>query len=233
MSYLTFASFDPPQNPSDQPSIVQSTPRFSDILDDREETCHDFSDTEFLNLVFTFLSLDSGINHFRFLMNASQDCEAKNFLWFVTGELLDAKPSECDVKQVTSDDKKLCEIMCYCACAAECSYVHLQVQQLPWKDNQLSICHWEQVLTGQVVEPEVVKWTNKKVIIINGYWPFVRGIQRSPVNSPHKGQWRGALMFSLICVWINGWINNREAGDWRRYRAHYDVIVMLICVLYR
>ena len=60
------------------------------------------------------------------------------------------------------------------------------------------------------------------------YWPFVRGIHRSPVNSPHKGQWRGALMFSLICVWINGWVNNREAGDLRRYGAHYDVIVMII-----
>ena len=58
------------------------------------------------------------------------------------------------------------------------------------------------------------------------YWPIVRGIHRSPVNSPHKGQWRGALMFSLICVWINGWVNNREAGDLRRFRAHYDVIVM-------
>ena len=40
------------------------------------------------------------------------------------------------------------------------------------------------------------------------------------------GQWRGALMFSLICVWINDWVNNREAGDLRRYRAHYDVIVL-------
>ena len=48
------------------------------------------------------------------------------------------------------------------------------------------------------------------------YWPFVRGIHRSPVNSPHKGQWRGALIFSLICVWINGWVNNREAGGLRR-----------------
>ena len=47
-----------------------------------------------------------------------------------------------------------------------------------------------------------------------------------PVNSPHKGQWRGALMFSMICVWINGWVNNRGAGDLRRYRAHYDVTVM-------
>ena len=43
---------------------------------------------------------------------------------------------------------------------------------------------------------------------------------------PHKGQWRGALMFSLIYVWINGWVNNPEAGDLRRCRAHYDVIVM-------
>ena len=47
-----------------------------------------------------------------------------------------------------------------------------------------------------------------------------------PVNSPHKGQWRGALMFSLICVRINGWVNNREDGDLGRYRAHSDVIVM-------
>ena len=51
------------------------------------------------------------------------------------------------------------------------------------------------------------------------------GIHRSPVNSPHKGQWRGDLAFSLICVWINDWVNNREAGDLRRYRTHYDVIV--------
>ena len=58
------------------------------------------------------------------------------------------------------------------------------------------------------------------------YWPFVQGIHRSPVNSPHKGQWRGALMFSLICAWINGWVNNYEAGDLRRHCAHYDVIVM-------
>ena len=30
----------------------------------------------------------------------------------------------------------------------------------------------------------------------------------------------------FICVWINGWVNNRDAGDLRRYRTHYDVIVM-------
>ena len=44
---------------------------------------------------------------------------------------------------------------------------------------------------------------------------------------PVQKQWRGALMFSLICAWINGWVNRREAGDLRRHRAHYDVTVML------
>ena len=57
-------------------------------------------------------------------------------------------------------------------------------------------------------------------------WPFVQGIHRSPVNSPHKSQWHRALVFSLICVWINDWVNNREADDLRRYHAHYDIIVM-------
>ena len=68
---------------------------------------------------------------------------------------------------------------------------------------------------------DVIKWKH-----FPHNWPFVRGIHRSPVNSPHKGQWRGALMFYLICAGINDWVNNREAGDLRRNRARYDVIVM-------
>ena len=47
-------------------------------------------------------------------------------------------------------------------------------------------------------------------------------------NSPRKGQWRGALMFSFIYAWINDWVNNREAGDLRRQDGHYDVIVMKV-----
>ena len=68
---------------------------------------------------------------------------------------------------------------------------------------------------------DVIKWKH-----FPRDWPFVRGIHRSPVISPHKGQWRGALMFSLICVSINESVNNREAGDLWRDRAHHDVIVM-------
>ena len=84
-----------------------------------------------------------------------------------------------------------------------------------WRYHSLALCH---------------RYRHDDVIKINikapRYWPFVRGIHRSPVNSPHKAQWRGALMFILMCARINGWANNREAGDLRRYRAHYDVIVM-------
>ena len=58
------------------------------------------------------------------------------------------------------------------------------------------------------------------------YWPFVREIYRSPVNSHHKGQWRIDLMFSFICVWTNGWANHWDAGDLRPYRARNDVTVM-------
>ena len=68
---------------------------------------------------------------------------------------------------------------------------------------------------------DVIKWKH-----FPRYWPFVRGIHRSVVNSQHKGQWRGTLMFSSICAWINAWINNREAGDLRHHRTHYDVTVM-------
>ena len=70
-------------------------------------------------------------------------------------------------------------------------------------------------------------WWRHQMEIFSALLPFLRGFHRSPVNYPHKGQWRGALMFTLICVWINGWVKNREAGDLKRYRAHYDVIVTM------
>ena len=79
-------------------------------------------------------------------------------------------------------------------------------------------------ITVLLPHDDVIKWKH-----FPRYWPFVRGIHRSTVNSPHKGQWRGALIFSLICARINGWVNNRDASNLRRHRAHYDVIVMTVC----
>ena len=53
------------------------------------------------------------------------------------------------------------------------------------------------------------------------YWPFMRGIHRSPVNFPQNGR---CIFF--ICAWMYGRVNNREAGDTRRHGAHYDAIVL-------
>ena len=80
------------------------------------------------------------------------------------------------------------------------------------------------------------------------HWPFVRGIHRSPVNAPHKGQWPRywpfvnqlagrfssqrpeTRIFSLTCAWTNAWSNNRDAGGLRRQHAQYDVTVMVKAV---
>ena len=67
------------------------------------------------------------------------------------------------------------------------------------------------VLCDVLAHDDVIKWKH-----FPRFWSF----------SLHKGQLRGAFMFSLICAWINGWVNNGEAGDVRRHRAHYDVTVM-------
>ena len=82
---------------------------------------------------------------------------------------------------------------------------------------------------------DVIKWKH-----FPRYWPFVWGIHRSPVNSFHKGQWRGALVFSLSCTWTNGWVNNQDTGhlSWRHcndiwsestqfWLTHYT---LMICV---
>ena len=87
--------------------------------------------------------------------------------------------------------------------------------------RSLAILQGEAELSCFVNHDDVIKWRHSP-----RYWPFVRGIHRSPVNSPHKGQWRGALMFPPICAWIHGCANNCEAGDSRRHRSHYDVTVM-------
>ena len=82
-------------------------------------------------------------------------------------------------------------------------------------------CTVQKIMPLPKIINDVIKWKH-----FPRYWSLVPGIHRSPVNSPHKGQWRGALVFSLICAWINPWVNNREAGDLRCHCAHYDIIVM-------
>ena len=72
-----------------------------------------------------------------------------------------------------------------------------------------------------------ITWWRHQMETFSALLALCAGNSPVRVNSPHKGKWRGALMFSLNCAWINGWVNNPEAGDLIRYRAHYDVIVMI------
>ena len=75
-------------------------------------------------------------------------------------------------------------------------------------------------------------WWRHQVGLFSAVLALCAGNSPVPVNSPHKGQWRGALVFSLICAWINDWVNNRQAGDFRRHRGHYYVIVMIfVCIV--
>ena len=68
---------------------------------------------------------------------------------------------------------------------------------------------------------DVIKWKHFRC-----YWPFCAGNSQVPGEFPTQSQWRRALIISLICASINNWVNNGEAGDLRRHRAHYDVRVM-------
>ena len=103
------------------------------------------------------------------------------------------------------------------------STVHCQWDFMPSADTGMTIFRFH-CLMGLVLEglhDDVIIWK-----LFPRYCPFVKGIHQWPVESPYKGQWHGALIFSLICPWINGWSDNRDAGDLRRHRAHFDVILI-------
>ena len=91
-------------------------------------------------------------------------------------------------------------------------------------NNFLSIKVFEflsdNIFQNDLGHDDVFKWKHFPC-----YWPFVQGIHQSPVNSPHKGQWRGALMFTLICARINGrgwWFETQSCPLWRRRNEILD-----------
>ena len=113
-----------------------------------------------------------------------------------------------------------------------CHPAHLGHKLCSTRTKYISSVNWNSIAEARYQECLMIPptrcypWWRHQIENFLRYWPFVRGIHRSPVDSPHKGQWRGALMFSLICAWTNGWASNKDAGYLRRHRAHYDVPVM-------
>ena len=67
---------------------------------------------------------------------------------------------------------------------------------------------------------DVIKWKH-----FQRYWPFVRGIRRSPVDTPPQGPVTRSFEF-FFDLRLNKRLSNRDAGDLRHHGAHYDVIVM-------
>ena len=87
--------------------------------------------------------------------------------------------------------------------------------------SRMSLSQWS-------IPEEFLSWWRHQMKIFSGLLSLCEG--KPPVNGgfPYKGKWGGALMFSLICAWTNGWANNRDACDLRRHRVHYDVTVKLL-----
>ena len=77
------------------------------------------------------------------------------------------------------------------------------------------------------VHDDVIKWKH-----FPRNWPFVWGIHRSRWIPHTKASDAELRCFSSIYVWINGWANNREAGDLRPHRGHYDVSAMMFVVFW-
>ena len=95
--------------------------------------------------------------------------------------------------------------------------VHKGVRDI-WKSS----CKDTYTFSYVVPHDDVIKWKH-----FPRYWPFVRAIHRSRGIPRTKAS---DAELSLISAWINGWVNNREAGDLRRNRTRYDVIVMWSCL---
>ena len=77
-----------------------------------------------------------------------------------------------------------------------------------------------------------LSWWRHQMETFSVLLAICEGNSAVPGEFPSQGQWREALMFSLLCVWINDWVNNLEAGDLRRYLAHYDVTLMLPAIAF-
>ena len=78
-------------------------------------------------------------------------------------------------------------------------------------------------------------WWRHQMETFPRYWPFVRGIHRSPVKSPHKGQSRGALMGFFICGWSHGWVNNElqfpQLREWTNDCVSSRAYILHVCSL--
>ena len=124
----------------------------------------------------------------------------------------------------------VCSIGLFCTPISHRKQSVHHVHPSNWKEIFIRLREWKVSSQTRCLDPVSIfimkTSSNGNIFRVSGRLcgKFTTGLR---VNSPHKVQWRGALMFSLICTWINAGVNDREAGDSRCYRSHYDVTVMI------
>ena len=101
-------------------------------------------------------------------------------------------------------------------------YCQLDLIGTHFSEIKTKIQHLKKMHLEMSSHDDVIEWNH-----FPRYWPFVWVIHRSPVNSPHKGQWSGSLMFSLICAFnkrltkqTGGWLfETPSCSLWRHSNA--------------
>ena len=129
-------------------------------------------------------------------------------LWFVS-----------KILYLFHDERHLLNKCCFQTC--------IEIDYTPYHGNVTNFTEWLQIKSTQH-RTMIFALTEKTAHHLNNehdddlkwkyfprYWSFEQGIHRSPVNSPHKGQRRRALMFSFICAWINVWFETPSNSLWR------------------
>ena len=118
-------------------------------------------------------------------------------------------------------------------------YLTSGVSEIPLRNNIVTCNMWLGIPPRVAISRYVMQlkenskqhikhyWCTNIKLLCKIYWKTCAG----PTATFHDDvikwkQWRGALVFSLICAWTNGWANNRDAADLRRSRPHDDVTVM-------
>ena len=101
--------------------------------------------------------------------------------------------------------------------------------EMPWTCRLARVLwvKWGPMAIGRGSPPEQLSWWRHQMETFFKLLALCAGNSPVPGEFPAQRPVTRSLMFSLICARINGWVNKREAGDLRRYRAYYDVIVML------
>ena len=141
-------------------------------------------------VIFPYLS---GLLHWQCGNLTIAPVPAKQPWWIWINTSCEFIMNDCITTTKQSTTKPCAYFLGYTVCASSSTALHAQQIRL-WYFPPSSNCH---LCTAVQNHADVIKWKH-----FSGSWPFVRGFHRSPVNFPHKDQWRRALMFSLICVWI-------------------------------